>query len=94
MSDSSRSADLDDRKFLAIRRHHVTGAGQARIEAVDSAKYLERLFGIRQVKLKVDDAEDVAAVRLLRRVLRVASERNADTVFLEVRESNAIAQAL
>jgi muconate cycloisomerase len=28
----------------------------------------QRLFGIRQVKLKVDDAEDVAAVRLLRRV--------------------------
>ncbi len=28
----------------------------------------QRLFGIRQVKLKVDDAEDVNAVRLLRRV--------------------------
>jgi muconate cycloisomerase len=28
----------------------------------------QRLFGIRQVKLKVDNAEDVAAVRLLRRV--------------------------
>lgn len=28
----------------------------------------QRLFGIRQVKLKVDDAQDVEAVRLLRRV--------------------------
>ncbi|MEA2079024.1 MAG: enolase C-terminal domain-like protein [Pseudomonadota bacterium] len=39
----------------------------------------QRLFGIRQVKLKVDDTEDVKAVRLLRRVFGRNFDVRVDT---------------
>jgi len=95
----SSESDPSQRLALVIEEdHHARSAPQSNIEppliAFLVANHLEREWELEKVVVKPTFRRQGIGTRLLNELLNLARETNAESVFLEVRESNQAARTL